>query len=529
MSLCITETAGSELPARTAPSRPTGIRRRIARQTANTRRPRPDYAHPDTGHFGHHHLRYDLTTTKEGTRDAVTMINSDRRAFCVHGAIAVAALVDVFSRRAAADPGPGGAHESTASDYDAYCGNYRIGNDHVIGVDRFVLEDSGGTTLLISDYQSGVVRRLFPVSQTDFVMGPGFDTSSPAELNVRFVKDGKGDFAAISIQPTGSAGSVGERIALHEENVSFVNGDVTLAGTLMLPATQAPHPTIVLLHGSGPLTRYSFGPYPHFFTSLGLAVLIYDKRGTGSSNGTRLDASTADLRPLPTAYYPDDLANDAIAALRYLQGRPEIDPGKIGFWGSSEGGMLTTQVAARSKDIAYIINSSGFMGPLWKTLTYQVQANLHARGSPEADIRQALAFTSLWMRVARTGRDYELFLKQREAVRSEKKPWLSWFSDDFTSLEQMRWDWDHILRFDPLPALRKVTCPVLGVFGEFDLSTDASAATREMRRVLSSAGHKDFTLRVFPRAGHSLAEMPSGNRMAPGVFDTLSSWLLPRI
>jgi uncharacterized protein len=360
-------------------------------------------------------------------------------------------------------------------------------------------------------------------------MGPGFDTSSPVELNIRFVRNEGGAITAVSIQPVGGAASVAERVALRQEDVKFVNGDVTLAGTLMLPATQGPHPTIILLHGSGPLTRYSFGPYPHFFTSLCLAVLIYDKRGTGASNGTRLDASTGDLRPLPAAYYPDDLAEDAISAFRYLQGRPEIDPRKIGFWGSSEGGMLATQVAARLKDVAFIINSSGFMGPLWKTLIYQVEAVLGARGAAKTEIRQALAFTKLWMRVAQTGNDYELFLNQRQAVRNDKQPWLSWLGDDFTSLEQMRWDWDHILVFDPLPALKKVTCPVLGVFGEFDVSTDASAATMEMRRVLSAAGHKDFTLKIFPRAGHSLAEMPSGNRMAPGVFDTLRSWQLARV
>jgi hypothetical protein len=34
------------------------------------------------------------------------------------------------------------------------------------------------------------------------------------------------------------------------------------------------------------------------------------------------------------------------------------------LWGSSEGGMLTTQVAAKDKRIAFAINSSGFMGPL---------------------------------------------------------------------------------------------------------------------------------------------------------------------
>jgi len=46
---------------------------------------------------------------------------------------------------------------------------------------------------------------------------------------------------------------------------------------------------------SGLLTRFSFGPYPHFFTSLGFAVLIYDKRGTGASFGTLLDASNGNV------------------------------------------------------------------------------------------------------------------------------------------------------------------------------------------------------------------------------------------
>ena len=50
-----------------------------------------------------------------------------------------------------------------------------------------------------------------------------------------------------------------------------------------------------------------------------------------------------------------------------------------------------------------------------------------------------------------------------------------------------------------------------------------------MRRVLAEAGHKDFTVKVFPNASHSLKEMPSGNRMAPGLFETLRSWLLERV
>ncbi|HTF31477.1 MAG TPA: alpha/beta fold hydrolase, partial [Flavitalea sp.] len=240
----------------------------------------------------------------------------------------------------------------------AYCGNYRITERHQIGIDRFITDD-GKNAVLISDYSSGVVRRLFPVGQNRFVMGPGFNTATPTELTLTFVKDKQGAVKGVSLRNAQGAEQFAQRVPLRQERMSFQNADAKLDGTLLIPSTKGPHPAIVLLHGSGPLTRYSFGPYPHFFTSLGFAVLIYDKRGAGSSSGTRIDASTG--AAMKNSFYPDELAGDALAAMRVLQQRKDIDPGKIGFWGSSEGGMLATQVAARSRRVAFAINSSGFM------------------------------------------------------------------------------------------------------------------------------------------------------------------------
>jgi pimeloyl-ACP methyl ester carboxylesterase len=434
-------------------------------------------------------------------------------------ALALAFPTASWAAAPAQEPGPGPGTNGE------YYGNFSVAPDHMIGIDRFI-NDAGDTVALISDYQSGVVRRLFPVSETESVMGPGFDVQSPPELRVRFVRDSRRNVTGLSLQWANGTTNSAKRVPLMEQEVIFTDGAVRLAGTLMLPATKGPHPAIVLLHGSGPLTRYSFGPYPHFFTSLGFAVLIYDKRGTGASTGTRVDASTGDLAHLPAEYYPEGLEDDALAAFRYLQGRKEINPKEIGVWGSSEGGMLATQAASRNKDIAFAICSSGFMGPLWETLYYQAA---RGRGLSAAQADEVLAFTRLWMKVARTGNDYELFLKQREEARKEK-PWLfSYTSADFTSLEQMRWTWVHILSFSPLPALSQVACPVLGLWGELDQSTDAAAAQRNMRAALSKSGNRDVTTKVFPNASHPLMEMPSGSRMAPGVFETLRSWLLQRV
>jgi len=418
---------------------------------------------------------------------------------------------------------PAASHSAEPDTHLAYYGNYRISGDHLLGIDQFITDD-GQNTLLISDYSSGVVRRLFPAADAEFVMGPGFNTPSPAELTVRFLKNERGTVTGISLRHANGTQTLAERVPLEKEEVFFEQADAKLAGTLLTPATKGPHPAIILLHGSGPLTRYKFGPYPHFFTSLGFAVLIYDKRGTGASTGLRMDASTGTV--MKSSYYPDDLAMDALAALHLLQQRKEIDSRRIGFWGSSEGGMLATYVASRSKDVAFAINSSGFMEPLWKTLHWQVGAILRAAGDSAVDIKKQQAFVDLWMRVARTGQGWENFKKREKELVESDGSWIFQSRGPFTTVDQLRWDWDHVLTFDPLPELGKVTCPVLGVFGELDTSTPAQRTAENMRRVLTQAGHKDFTIRIFPNAGHSLSELPSKSRMAPGVFETLRSWLL---
>lgn len=396
--------------------------------------------------------------------------------------------------------------------------------DRAIGINRFIT-DAGEHVLLFADYQSGIVRRLFPAGESELVIGPAFGIEQPVEMRLRAGVDAGDGGEVLKLQPVDGEITLAQRVPLEEHAVTFTNGDVKLSGTLILPPGQGPHPAIILLHGSGPLTRYSFGPYPNFFASLGLAVLVYDKRGAGDSTGTRLDASTGASAPLPDSYYPDVLTEDALAAFRFLQEQPRIDRRRIGLWGSSEGGMLTTQVAARNQDVAFAINSSGFMGPLWKTLLYQAGAIPKSNGKTEAEAEEARKFGRQWMDVARTGKGFEQFDARRAQLKGSQDWMLSYFSAYYSSAEQMRWDWDHILAFDPLPALSRVRCPVLGMFGGLDPLTEAPVAVRNMRAALARAGNNHFTHRIFPDGSHSLTEMPDRKRMAPGVFDSLRDWL----
>ncbi len=410
---------------------------------------------------------------------------------------------------------------------EADYGVYRLAPDHFVGVDRFINDDRQ-TVMLLSDYRTGVVRRLFPGPDGAFVMGPNFNQGSPPELTVRFLADDKGAVTGLSHQPSGAAQSTAARLAFRQEEVTFRNGPVTLSGTLILPPGKGPHPAVMLLHGSGPLTRWSFGPYPHFFASLGMAVLIYDKRGTGQSEGVRLDASTSDVAS--PRYYPDDLADDALAAYLFLQSRKEVDPFRIGAWGSSEGGMLATQVAARSHDarfghgLAFMIDSSGFMGPLWRTFLHQKGARVLQEGGSEADAARARAFTQLWLDVGRTGKGWDEYVRQRDALLRDKPRFWQIYLEDFASLDEVQWYWKHVLSFSPVPDLKKVTCPVLALYGSADPLNDVGMASTNIGSGVLSGGNREITVKIFPGAGHSLST-PSHDRMAPGVFDTIRTWL----
>ena len=70
-----------------------------------------------------------------------------------------------------------------------------------------------------------------------------------------------------------------------QEDVRFANGPIRLAGTLISPNRGGRHPAIVLVHGSGPQTRWWMVPFARFLVRHGIALLGYDKRGTGESTG----------------------------------------------------------------------------------------------------------------------------------------------------------------------------------------------------------------------------------------------------
>jgi hypothetical protein len=121
-----------------------------------------------------------------------------------------------------------------------------------------------------------------------------------------------------------------ERVfSTHKEvDVRFRSSGMTLAGTLLLPLTPGLHPAIVVVLGSDCWTRARSGlkDFARNWLDHDIAVLVYDKRGAGESSGVCPTPATLDERrqfPL--------FADDALAALRTLHERAEVDPARIGL------------------------------------------------------------------------------------------------------------------------------------------------------------------------------------------------------
>jgi len=402
--------------------------------------------------------------------------------------------------------------------FDPYVGIYKLKTNDFVSIAKFDLGD-GQNRMLFTDFQSGIIRILSPSSENSFTAGTGLLVNPPVEMQIGFVRNVRNEVTSLIWHQGGAARRVAYRVNLRREEISFRNGEVTLSGMLITPDTRRSHPAVVLLHGSGALNRYSFGPFPDFFISRGYAVLVYDKRGTGSSKGN-LEKSTI-----------DDLAADGRAAIKFLKGRKGINARQIGLCGSSQGGFLAALVASRNRDVAFIINLYGMYVPAWQQELYRAEAEMREGDLPDTERAEAFAFMKLEFDVGRTGQGWERLTAEMRQAKNKK--WYEYVPHFFSDLNEVRYYWRTLYSYDPALALERVSCPVLALFGALDNSTPVPQTIANMQRASKIAGNRNFTYRVFPKANHGLlesetgynSEIPKLKRFVPGLFQTMTIWL----
>ncbi|WP_310295306.1 alpha/beta hydrolase [Rhizobium sp. BE258] len=130
-------------------------------------------------------------------------------------------------------------------------------------------------------------------------------------------------------------------------NVEFAaEGGVTLAGWLFLPnGIQGRLPAISMAHGYAGIKEQGLEPFAKAFADAGFVVLLHDHRGFGASGG--------DLRH---DVDPWRQIADWRRAISFLESRPEVDPDRIGIWGTSYAGGHVLVLGATDRRVKAVVS-----------------------------------------------------------------------------------------------------------------------------------------------------------------------------
>lgn len=302
--------------------------------------------------------------------------------------------------------------------------------------------------------------------------------------------------------------------AYRSEEVEYNNSDksVHFAGTFTYPNTKGSFPTAILITGSGQQDRDEtifehkpFAVIADYLTKKGFAVLRVDDRGTGKSSGEVMHATS------------EDFAKDVEAGLSFLKSRPQTDTARLGLIGHSEGGLIAELVAARRKDINFVVLLAGPGVKGAVLLADQGAAILQAEGRSVAAVNSYKPFYLQLINISINEKDTaNAFKKVWAAYESWKKKTpetsrneIGFTNDTITkailenlvntfSLPWMK----YFLNSDPEKLIEKINAKVLALNGEKDIQVLPKPNLGGIKAALQKSKSKLYDTEMLPGLNH---------------------------
>jgi uncharacterized protein len=393
--------------------------------------------------------------------------------------------------------------------------------------------ERGGDYVVISPSDEGALRyrlrdgrsgRLYPDDDRHFHGGPGWASREPRVVEAVF--DGcPGQRLEFRLKE-GPSG-VAHRIAVTKTPASFSSIGNTLYGELYAPPD--PKALVVLVFGSGQDSAVTFNYVQHLMPIYDIAVLAYDKRGTGRSTGR----FTVDF---------SELADDALAAVaeaRKLLAKPNVP---VGLMGESQGGWIAPLAAARAPADFVVVSYGLAISPLDEDRE-EVLGELRAKHYDESVMAKGRELTAITGRIMLSRfTDGLEDLRNFKAAHADEQ-WLKEVEGDFTGPLLRSPDehftelkaalgFDAILDYDAQGALRRVRTPMLWVIAGKDTEAPPAPTLEFVRKLQAEPTQLDIA--VFPNADHGMIDVEErGSELvatvqSPGYYDLLASWIRTR-
>src|SRR5437870_2048567 len=297
-------------------------------------------------------------------------------------------------------------------------------------------------------------------------------------------------------------------------------GEVKLAGRLVMPKSNEPVPIVVLIHGAERDSARDSYALQRLLPAEDIGAFVYDKRGTGGSEGTY------------TQHF-ETLADDAVAAMREAKRIAGRRCATIGYQGGSQGGWVAPLAATRAP-VDFVIVSFGLAVSVIDEDQEEVALEMRLKGHSQEEISKALEVASAAEAVFESGftKGFDRF----DAVRAKycNEPWYkdlhgnyTHFILPYTAAEAREKFKDSLpgtpFRYNPMPTLCAVETPQLWILGEDDLEAPSAETSRRIKTLIAEG--KPITLALFPHAEHGMTEYEvdsNGERVstryAPGYF-----------
>lgn len=300
---------------------------------------------------------------------------------------------------------------------------------------------------------------------------------------------------------------------IRTEEVRFRSGDLTLAALLFVPDGEGSYPGAFLIQGSGPSDRDNAWAraIAEELARSGIATLLPDKRGTGASDG---DWRRADF---------GDRAGDALAGLRWMQGRSDIRGGEIGLVGLSQGGWVAPVAASRSDDVDFVVDVSGAAVSFAEQSFHEMRNTARQAGLPDSLVSEVLRLNRLAGQYALHG-TWEPYERARTAAL--EGPWARIARGFPADRNAPIWTFIRgVADFDPMPYWLSVDQPVLVLYGARDEADNVpvTESVRRLRFAFDLVGKENRRIRTIPDAGHGFRT--NDGQLMPEFVEELTSWI----
>jgi len=345
----------------------------------------------------------------------------------------------------------------------------------------------------------------------------------------------------------------------NSQDVEYDNADKSMhfGATLTRPKGNGKFPAVIIISGSGPQDRDGtlfghqlYAVLADHLTKNGIAVLRVDDRGVGKTT-TGKEAANATSA---------SFAHDVEAGLNYLETRTDVDIKHLGLIGHSEGGIIAPMVAARRKDVNFMVlwGAPIVGGAVISTeqnadqLRQAFNLGVDPKGKEAIDAFTRLHLQELQLFSTVSGveelnaKSVQIFNTWKAALTPDVLKRLMVTDNGlvgqtvtgmYGGLYNQPW-FRNFITYQPVTDLSKVICPVLALGGAKDTQVNSKENLSLINEVLTKSHNKNFKTVELPSLNHLLQTAQTGNlaeygqideTISPVALNLMSSWIKARV